>query len=261
LKQLERNMNTSYFFSSFDYIDSSQFWATGTSYEKKSGLECGFIMTTSDFGENWQVSIIPHVYMINRALVDSPNIIWAVGVKKTKSDNYNPIVIQTVNGGNTWVEKYNNPNASLNLTGINSIGNNNILVIGNNGVIINSIDAGLNWEQRESGVNSILLRIRIFNNVIWIVGDNGTLLKSEDYGQTWIRIGTDTQKGLLDILMHNEIGWIVGEDGIILRTKNYGKSWEKDISNTSSTLTALSINENSVWAVGENRTVLQVPLD
>jgi photosystem II stability/assembly factor-like uncharacterized protein len=64
------------------------------------------------------------------------------------------------------------------------------VVVGNNGVILKTIDGGLTYTTKNSGVSDNLVDVKyIGNNTFlacgWTWGSHGVLLKSTDNGDTW----------------------------------------------------------------------------
>lgn len=100
-------------------------------------------------------------------------------------------------------------------------------VIGNNGIIINTIDGGENWYQQNSGTTNELKAVHFINdNVGWVVGKE-TMLYTEDGGLTWVKYFQGYIKDIYCIYFTDENhGWVCGSDSCILKTNNGGGGWE-----------------------------------
>jgi photosystem II stability/assembly factor-like uncharacterized protein len=92
----------------------------------------------------------------------------------------------------------------------------------------------------------------------WVVGDNGVILRTTNAGISWERVAVDTKETLVNIAFaNNKQGWITGWNGTILRTSDGGKSWLEQESGTKVNLYGLSIAKKQVWAVGADGLVLK----
>lgn len=105
-------------------------------------------------------------------------------------------------------------------------------VIGQNGVILHTINGGYLWKQQL--LNDTVFLTATLNyidgkdpNILAMVGDYGTILHTVDGGTTWDRVNlgiTDSLRGLSFYDKYNAMA--VGKDGIILRTTDGGANWK-----------------------------------
>ena len=93
---------------------------------------------------------------------------------------------------------------------------------------------------------------------IWTVGEDGLILRSLNGGTDWEIISSPTIKDLRDIQFFNSnTGWITGKTGTILRTTDGGDNWIEQVSTTTRTLYAIDIlDENNIWIAGKSGTIL-----
>lgn len=67
-----------------------------------------------------------------------------------------------------------------------AISQNKAIVVGTNGTILKTTDAGETWEQKDSGTTEILNHVQFASDQIgYISGGNGVFLKTIDGGETW----------------------------------------------------------------------------
>ena len=100
-------------------------------------------------------------------------------------------------------------------------------IIGSDGFIKKTTNAGLDWLQQSSNTNLTLKSVRFFDeNRGWICGENGLILKTTNGGQNWFELTSGTTNQLTDIhFCDSSCGYAVGYSGTILKTTNGGTSW------------------------------------
>ncbi|MDY6971404.1 MAG: YCF48-related protein [Thermodesulfobacteriota bacterium] len=100
-------------------------------------------------------------------------------------------------------------------------------IVGNRGLIINSVDGGKTWKKLKTTWDYSLNDITFVNNSGWIVGQKGLILYTNDGGLNWDRQDAKTDKSLLGVYFFDEHnGLSFGESGTILLTKDGGSSWQ-----------------------------------
>jgi hypothetical protein len=97
------------------------------------------------------------------------------------------------------------------------------------------------------------------DNTGWIVGDQGCILHTNNAGQDWIFQNSDTSSPLSDICFADKNnGCAIGYDGIILKTCDGGATWEKWKHITSDYLgSVFLIDSANGWIVGGRGKILQ----
>ena len=92
-----------------------------------------------------------------------------------------------------------------------------------------------------------------------VVGYNGRILITTDAGKTWQAKDSGTDLALYSVAFADpQTGWISGQDGLILRTVNGGESWQKQESQTDMAIFALSfIDRNRGWGAADRATYLR----
>ncbi|MFC1475076.1 YCF48-related protein [Candidatus Zixiibacteriota bacterium] len=191
---------------------------------------------------------------------------WAVGFLGD-AHSRKGVISSTVDGGLSWQLNLfdNNNNFGLDTTlfgAIQFIGDTG-WVVGENGLIIKSIDHGQNWNKKPNGLSSSLMNLNniyfINSQLGWIVGDSGTVLRSTDGGETWTKMTQITSLGLYGIsFVDEENGWVCGVVDNILRTYDGGLNWTKQSVPPSQVITnsydfndIFFVDINHGWAVGK----------
>jgi photosystem II stability/assembly factor-like uncharacterized protein len=95
-----------------------------------------------------------------------------------------------------------------------------------------------------------------------VIGYRGKVLETTDAGRNWEIIPTPTDRALYNIRFgdppQNQIGWICGESGLILHTTDGGKTWTQQESGIKEYLFALdALSPTHVYAVGDRSVLLE----
>lgn len=127
--------------------------------------------------------------------------------------------------GQWWTPQTSGVTANLN--DVYGISGNVVVVVGNGGTILKTIDGGTNWVQKTSGTASNLMKLQFVNaNTGYAVGENGTLLKSIDGGENWSSITTGITTNLYGLSCVNENNfYISGDNGLIRKTIDGGANF------------------------------------
>jgi photosystem II stability/assembly factor-like uncharacterized protein len=83
----------------------------------------------------------------------------------------------------------------------------------------------------------------------FIVGDDGNIVKTEDAGQSWTNIYSGVVEDLWDIeFINSETGFVVGDFGRILKTMDGGVTWRKTDSGTQEDIYSIAfLDESDGW--------------
>jgi len=133
-------------------------------------------------------------------------------------------------------------------------------ITGNRGLILKTINGGINWYKVVTNTNSLIFDIDFFDTRRgFAVGWNGLILKTTNGGETWQRIdnvSTDNYLKSID-LEENGLGIIAGGDATILRTTNFGEEWElKRIADVGALQKVYFISKNYVTLIGSKGTLM-----
>ena len=100
-------------------------------------------------------------------------------------------------------------------------------IVGENGLIIKTIDGGNNWSTQTSNTTNSLNSVLFINaDTGFAVGDGGTILKTLNGGVNWTESSGGTANDLFSIFFTNtNIGYIGGDAGLLLKTIDGGINW------------------------------------
>ena len=100
-------------------------------------------------------------------------------------------------------------------------------IIGSDGFIKKTTNAGLDWISQNSGTSLTLKSVQFIDlNNGWICGENGLILKTTNGGIYWHKMITRPSEIFTNIDFCNEnVGYISGYKGTILKTTDSGKTW------------------------------------
>lgn len=227
----------------------------GTIVGSRSGTSTRYfvILRTTDGGINWEdrspwlvKGILSGVFFCDE------NNGTAVGYDY---DDMGKILI-TDDGGASWIQ-YQVP--TVRLRAVFYVDQNSGLIVGDNGTIFNTTDAGLTWTPKTSNVSNHLYDvICITKNNAFAVGANGTILRTTDASETWTQQESGTGNALYSIsFIDSTNGFIVGDYGTILNTIDGGENWTLEQSLTNLPIYGISyFAKNSAVAVGGNGMIL-----
>jgi len=126
---------------------------------------------------------------------------------------------------------------------------------GANGVVLKTIDGGVNWVSKDVPVNVNFNRIFFLDHLIgYLVGDGGEVLKSNDGGESWIRLSADTVDDLRDVFVIDSQNIVaVGENGTVLLSIDGTEfSVITQVSGVTANLNGVTFFDAFVgWAVGD----------
>ena len=100
-------------------------------------------------------------------------------------------------------------------------------IVGENGLIIKTINGGNNWTTQTSNTTNSLNSVLFINaDTGFAVGDGGTILKTINGGTNWTNLTSGTANNLLTLFFVNaNTGYIGGDAGLVLKTINSGLNW------------------------------------
>lgn len=208
--------------------------------------ELGSILHTEDGGDNWEYQKTPTEKTIKSIFFINEQQGWAVGGEDGSAEKKG-VIISTSDGGKTWVSHEGEYHSTLNK--VFFLNENEGWIVGNQGVVLNTTNAGKTWRRvRTVGLSRSIASIHFINSEIgWLLaGDE--IFRTADGGKTWESIRLDispTQKkagrpiqgmntlGIIqpewnqgEIYFINEMkGWAVTGFSDIFSTDDGGKTW------------------------------------
>lgn len=120
-------------------------------------------------------------------------------------------------------------NLSYSLNDISFAGKNIGNIVGDNGIILKTIDGGETWTSQSVNTTSSLKSVFLVDSSNRVaVGDNGTIIKTTNGGKDWIVLSVVTNYHLKDVVFIDSlVGIIVGTFGTILKTTDGGMNWNQ----------------------------------
>lgn len=113
-----------------------------------------------------------------------------------------------------------------NISTVLSIEQERVLLLGNNGTIIQGTIRGKEWVKIDNPFKSnIHSAVNISPGQIVAVGDNGIILLSSNGGSKWMKINSGTNASLFSIKRSERKLIVVGTDGTILESNDSGQNW------------------------------------
>src|SRR5262245_26262301 len=114
--------------------------------------------------------------------------------------------------------------------------------VGDDGVVLQTIDGGKTWERQPTGVRASLRGVHFLNPFTgWVVGreelplgagSSGVLLYTQDGGLKWHRVTLNAMPGLYAVhFTSDKIGYVVGDgtdqypSGVFV-TRDAGRTWQ-----------------------------------
>ncbi|MDI1322004.1 MAG: fibronectin type III domain-containing protein [Algoriphagus sp.] len=162
---------------------------------------------------------------------------------------------KSTQGGNQWIPLADQTNALMNVWSVAVHPTDpDYVLVGNGGSIYKSIDGGLSWTQRGSGMGTV--RKILFDptnpQILYAASSNG-ISKSIDGGNTWVRKITSATEDIEFMPGNTTVLYASGSD--VFRSSSSGESWTQLTSSngiTTSGRTLISVspsNPQVVYAV------------
>ena len=112
----------------------------------------------------------------------------------------------TTDGGRTWTDgsaRLPNPEF-LHLYSISPIVGNVLLMVGEFGMVMRSLDAGNSWESLDLGYEGTLFSVSGAAGEAWVAGLRGNVFYSPDAGNSWQHVKQKTEASLLGSYIKGE---------------------------------------------------------
>jgi len=146
--------------------------------------------------------------------------------------------------------------------GVFFVNSNTGFIVGDNGSLLKTTNAGAEWIIKNSGTSYALHKVIFINTEVGlIVGENGTVLRSVNAGDNWTAIPTGLPNNVSGncnrITFANENTGFIASCSGILKSTNSGLNWSL-IYPTSTYLFGFNfVNANTGMAIGDNATVIR----
>lgn len=141
----------------------------------------------------------------------------------------------------------------------NSQNNQSAMLVGEDGLIMNTVDGGHTWNQSQSGITNVFYGNAIADaNTSFAAGENGIIMQTTDAGATWNLLKTGVFDNLKDIeILNGKTIIACGENGCIITSNDLGATWNTNKSVTTYNLNDVLVAAGVVYISGEHSTLLK----
>ncbi len=123
-------------------------------------------------------------------------------------------------------------------------------LVGENGVIMRTVNNGANWEEQNSNISNVLFGNSVKHGTSLAVGENGVILRSLDNGANWTVFLPGTTENLNDVeLVDVSKAFVCGNNGTLLYSSDNGQTWSTITTNTTKNLTDIKFVNTQVGFV------------
>lgn len=243
---------TSYGLYSVFFINSNTGFVVG---------EEGTVLKTNNAGLTWTTEVSGTTSFLSSVYFTDTIIGFIVGTNNFTGG----VVLKTTNGGTVWAPQiiygtitrlnsvyFTDPNTGY------AVGQGYIDSIGDYGVILKTVDAGVNWNALPNIFPVELSKVYFIDNNIGYVGGSPDLgygvYKTTDGGNTWVK---KSSIGSSIFFIDSNNGYLLHNTSI-LKTTDGGTTWVQQISGTSEQLNSIFFTDlNNGFIVGINGTILK----
>ena len=178
---------------------------------------------------------------------------------KSKLLNYTQDYSKNLNYLNSSDWELLKQETNSNLNALTFVDDNNGYIVGDSGLVMQSLDGGISWKRINIKYNNNLYSIFATDNGLLIVGSSGFISYLNSSSNEIKKINSRTSESLFNIYFVNSItGFIVGTNGLILKTDDSGVSWRRIQSNVKENLFSISFSDSKNGIiVGWNGTILK----
>jgi photosystem II stability/assembly factor-like uncharacterized protein len=163
-------------------------------------------------------------------------------------------LIETRDGGKSWLDishQVKTPDG-FHLNGITGTSNGQIIIAGEGGIIFRSMDAGVTWEQMDSGFYGSFFGV-VFDPVnerVTAFGLAGALYQSRDFGLTWSAVNSPVKSSLAGGTVTSDGNTVlVGPGGMVLIIDGADSSLRQQVQ-------ADRMNHSSITHLGDDLYIL-----
>ena len=156
--------------------------------------------------QNWHSLAVQSIYGVHK-MVETPGTIPAIKgllirfIFATDSIGYavgGNTIAKSTDQGSSWSSIYTTPALSNTLWRVRFISPLEGIAVGSGGIILKTIDGGVSWQQKNSGVSGTLYDVEYYtSSIVYAVGSGDAILRSADGGETWSQETINVQSGQL----------------------------------------------------------------
>jgi len=179
----------------------------------------GGILRSTDAGASWQAATVPGG---SRPALFAVQVVDGRGVAVGAYGAY----LESSDGGRTWTSR---PivagDFDRHLTGIAACGRDCLVISGEAGTLLRSMDAGLSWQRLASPyAGSFFGAVGLKDGAVIVYGMRGHAFRSDDRGRTWKALDLKGYTGALQGASEDAEGRVtlVGADGFLASSRDGG---------------------------------------
>jgi hypothetical protein len=192
------------YFNAYDFIDISRGFALNDFYGERLGkVENGVYSSTPGDSVNFAYGSV-------KILNDTTAFILCRDLNYASATTPgNNMLIKTTDFGATWSTIFKD--TLYNLNHFTFIDEDKGILVGKEGIILQTSDGGYLWDTMNSGINSNINHIYSNNNINFCVGNNGLILRNYDGETEWENISFGTMNYTKIKTDVNNYGYILAE--------------------------------------------------
>jgi len=213
----------------------------------------GLVYYSGDNGQTWEKQYSGTSEILYSVSAIEGNCPWICG---------NDIILKSYNDGETW----NRVNSIFHsrFYALDHKDCEEVWIAGEDGLVINTTDAGGTWQSHATPTSRDLYSIDIVDNGDYrACGYAGTIIHSSDDGNTWFKENENSGYALKNIATKGIVGeaYAVGDDGIILKGLYSDPTWNPAESGTFCNLHDVCFQAlfHGVYVTGQYGIVLRKP--
>ena len=215
----------------------------------------GTIVAASDGGKTWTLPSPEKERSLETISFANAELGMAAGREESTS-----WLLWTQDGGRTWTRPKSNP--ARYFWGSCFVNARMAFVLGSEGTVYRSSDAGVTWDQAKTGVDLYLSKLAFADERTGIAVGYSAIVATEDGGKTWTRRAIPPKVGDFvssDVACADKNRWlVVGYTGVIMASEDGGRTWRSEPSGTSLTLRAVAWSDpRTATIVGNRGLILQ----
>jgi photosystem II stability/assembly factor-like uncharacterized protein len=171
-------------------------------------------------------------------------------------------ILHTDQAGGAWKWTAQKAGVDTNLQAVAAWDKQRAVAVGNNGVVLVTVDGGAHWtvaEAPKSAVANKLVRVKaLADGLGFAIGEYNAVLKTTDNGKTWARLTPDKDVVWYGFDIAGKKLLAAGEFGRILLSPDEGATWQEVQTPSKAHLAGVAFkSEQEAVLVGLNGTVLQ----
>jgi len=216
----------------------------------------GFIIRTSDGGDNWRVITSGSTDRLHRVSFVG-NTGWAVGL--------NSVILKTTDGGLTWTPQ--DAGVTTHFRSVHFIDESTGWVAGSpwgtpdmEGYVLKTTDGGDNWDVKLTEPSNVVCFVDADSGC---VGGPSGVYRTTNGGENWQFIDMGSPRPINQIVFANTlVGWAVSQDGFMAKTTDCGRKWEQQQYGTDRNVTDLSfLDQDRGWYVTGSPATIAATID